>query len=73
MVLASIGGGGIWLMRGAFGIGVLGRLLQTIGSFLSGYVYQINGELPWLILSGALAVFGVLFIILVQEPESAEI
>jgi len=72
-VLASIGGGGIWLMRGAFGSGVLGRLLQTIGAFLSGYVYKINGELPWLILSGALAVFGVLFIVLVQEPKTAEI
>ncbi|MCW4049241.1 MAG: MFS transporter [Candidatus Bathyarchaeota archaeon] len=72
-VLASIGGGGIWLMRGAYGSGVLGKSMQTLGTFLSGYVYRYNNDLPWIILSGALALFGVLFIILVDEPKVAEI
>lgn len=72
-VLASIGGGGVWLMRGAWGSGVLGRATQTLGTFLSGYVYRYNPSLPWYILSVALLVIGVLFIFLVEEPSEAEI
>ena len=72
-ILASIGGGGIWLMRGAWGSGVLGRSIQTIGSLLSGYLYGYDSSLPWLVLSGALAILGVLFVALVKEPEQAEI
>lgn len=71
-VLSSIGGGGIWLMRGAWGSGVLGMTMQTIGTFLSGYLYNYNNSLPWIILAIALAVIGVLFIILVDEPNVAE-
>ncbi len=71
-VLASIGGGGVWLMRGAWGSGVLGMSLQTVGTFLSGYLYQVDPDLPWLVLSGALLVLGVLFVVLVEEPEVAE-
>jgi MFS family permease len=72
-VLASIGGGGIWLMRGAWGSGVLGRSTQTLGNFISGYVYKLDSALPWLILSGAFLVLGVLFIAFVKEPEKVEI
>ena len=72
-VLASIGGGGIWLMRGAWGGGILGRSFQTVGTFISGYLYSYDSGYPWLILSGALTVLGVLFIVLIREPEKAEI
>ena len=72
-ILASIGGGGIWLMRGAWGSGVLGRSIQTLGSLLSGYLYGYDNSMPWLVLSGALAILGVLFVALVREPEQAEI
>jgi len=72
-VLSSVGGGGIWLMRGAFGSGVLGILMQTIGTFLSGYLYRFNTAMPWMILSGALLVIGVLFLVLVKDPEVAEL
>ncbi|MFH1179254.1 MAG: MFS transporter [Candidatus Bathyarchaeota archaeon] len=71
-VLSSIGGGGIWLMRGAWGSGVLGMTMQTIGTFLSGYLYKYDNSLPWIILAVALVVIGVLFIILVDEPKVAE-
>jgi len=71
-VLSSIGGGGIWLMRGAWGSGVLGMTMQTMGTFLSGYLYKYDNSLPWIILAAALAVIGVLFILLVIEPEVAE-
>jgi MFS family permease len=72
-VMASIGGGGVWLMRGAYGSGVLGMGMQTMGTFLSGYLYRYDNALPWVILSGALAVIGVLFMVLVEEPKEAEI
>ncbi len=72
-VLASIGGGGIWLMRGAWGSGVLGKTMQTLGMLLSGYIYRYNPSYPWYVLSVALLVIGVLFILLVDEPKVAEI
>ncbi|MBN2335348.1 MFS transporter [Candidatus Bathyarchaeota archaeon] len=72
-VLASIGGGGVWLMKGAYGSGILGRTMQTVGSFLSGYLYNYNSSYPWILLSAALLVLGVLFIALVEEPKVAEI
>jgi MFS family permease len=72
-VLSSIGGGGIWLMRGAWGSGILGRSMQTLGSFLSGYLYRYNKAAPWKVLACALMIIGVLFIIFVKEPEYAEI
>ncbi len=71
-VLSSIGGGGIWLMRGAWGSGVLGMTMQTIGTFLSGYLYNYDISLPWIILSVALVIIGVLFLLLVDEPKVAE-
>ena len=71
-VLSSIGGGGIWLMRGAWGSGVLGMTMQTLGTLLSGYIYNYNNGLPWIILAVALSVIGLLFILLVDEPKVAE-
>jgi MFS family permease len=71
-VLSSIGGGGIWLMRGAWGSGVFGMSLQTIGTFLSGYLYNYDNTLPWIILAIALVIIGILFILLVDEPKVAE-
>lgn len=71
-IMAAIGGGGIWLMGGAWGSSVLSMTLRTAGSLLSGYIYHFDRSLPWYILSAALAVLGVLFIILVREPEEAE-
>jgi len=72
-ILASIGGGGVWIMRGAYGSGVLGKSLQTVGMFLSGYLYRYNNALPWQIMSVTLFVFGVLFLLLVEEPKIAEV
>jgi len=72
-VLASIGGGGVWIMRGAYGSGVLGKALQTVGMFLSGYLYRYNNAVPWRIMSVALFAFGILFLLFVEEPKVAEI
>ena len=51
---------------------MLGRATQTLGTLLSGYVYRYDPSLPWYILSVALLVVGVLFILLVEEPSEAE-
>ncbi len=72
-IMASFGVGGIWLMGGAWGGGVLGIIMTTMGTFLSGYVYNHDSSLPWYILSGVLVTMGILFILLVKEPEKAEI
>ena len=59
-------------MRGAWGSGVLGKITQTIGTLLSGYLYNYNNSLPWIILAIALVIIGVLFLLLVDEPKVAE-
>lgn len=46
---------------------------QTAGSLCSGYVYNHNSSLPWYVLSASLFTLGLLFIILVEEPEEAEV
>jgi MFS family permease len=72
-IMASIGGGGVWLMRGAYGSGVLGITMQTLGTFMSGYLYNYNNRLPWIVLAVALLIFGMLFILLIDEPKTVEI
>lgn len=72
-ILASIGGGGVWLMRGAYGSGVFGKSLQTVGLLLSGYLYNYDNSYPWLIMSVSMFVFGILFLLLVEEPKVAEL
>lgn len=72
-VLSSIGGGGIWLMRGAWGSGILGKIMQTLGSFFSGYLYSYNKTAPWIIVAISLMIIGILFLILVKEPDYAEL
>ena len=72
-IMAAMGAGGVWLMGGSWGSGILGMLLQSAGTFLSGYIYRMDGSLPWITLSGALLTLGILFIILVRDPETAEL
>jgi len=72
-VLASIGGGGFWLMRGAWGGGTLVKIVQTMGALLSGYVYTFNSSLPWFMMSASLAVIGAVFLVTVKDPERAEL
>jgi len=72
-IMASIGGGGMWLMSGAWGSGVITMFSLTAGSLGSGYLYNYDTSTPWYMLSAALVVLGVLFIVLVDEPKKAEI
>jgi len=68
-VISALGGGGVWIMGGAWGTGVVAMTSITFGSLASGYVYSLGSSLPWVILAGALIVLGVLFIKMVEEPE----
>jgi len=72
-IMASIGGGGFWIMGGAWGSGVLTMISQTAGSLCSGYIYNYNRSLPWYILSAAMVALGLMFIALIEEPEEAEV
>jgi MFS family permease len=71
-IMAAMGTGGVWLMGGAFGSGIMGRLLQSTGTFFSGYLYNIDVSLPWKILSAALVFLGMTFILVVRDPEKVE-
>ena len=71
--MALVGGGGLNLMRGVFAASILSKTFLTVGAFLSGYVYGVDASLPWMILSGAMLVIGVLFILLVRDPARPEV
>jgi len=71
-MIAAVGGGGVWFMGGAWGIGVIAMLSMTAGSLLSGYVYRYNNSLPWILLSASLVVLGVLFITQIKESDKVE-
>jgi DHA1 family multidrug resistance protein B-like MFS transporter len=71
--MALVGGGGLHLLRGAFASSIFGKLFQTSGTFLSGYLYSVCDSLPWTILSGTMLVVGILVILLVRDPENPEV
>ena len=68
-MIAAMGGAGIWVTGGAWATGILAMISITMGTLLSGYVYRFNNQLPWMILSGAVALIGVLMILLVKETD----
>ena len=71
-MIAAVGGGGVWFMGGAWGTGVIAMLSMTAGSLLSGYVYRYNNSLPWILLSVAVVVLGILFITQIKESDKVE-
>jgi MFS family permease len=71
--MALVGGGGLNLMRNVFANSILAKVFLTTGAFLSGYIYGLDNSLPWVILSGAMLVIGVCFIIFVKDPAKPEV
>ena len=71
--MALVGGGGLNLMRNVFANSILTKTFLTIGAFLSGYIYGLDTTLPWLILSGAMLIIGVCFILFVRDPMEPEV
>jgi MFS family permease len=70
--MALVGGGGIHIMRNVFANSIFTKIFLTVGTFLSGYVYGFDNSLPWVILSGAMLVIGVFFIVFVRDPVKPE-
>jgi len=68
-MIAALGGAGIWVTGGAWATGIFAMMSITVGTLLSGYVYRINNQLPWLILSGTLVLLGLLMIVFVKDTE----
>ncbi|TFH17847.1 MFS transporter [Candidatus Bathyarchaeota archaeon] len=66
-MIAAIGGAGIWVTGGAWATGIFAMISITMGTLLSGYLYRFNNQLPWMILSAAIALIGVLMILLVKD------
>ena len=71
--MALVGGGGLNLMRNVFANSILTKTFLTLGAFLSGYIYGLDTTLPWLILSGAMLIIGVCFILFVRDPVEPEV
>ncbi len=72
-IMALMGSGSVRLLQGAWGSGIIGMMIvQTSGTFLSGYLYRYDKSLPWMFLSASLVVTGILFILLIEEPKEAE-
>lgn len=71
--MALVGGGGLNLMRNVMASSILAKVFLTVGAFISGYIYGIDNSLPWVILSGAMLVIGVCFIVFVKDPAKPEV
>ena len=71
--MALVGGGGFNLMRGVYASSILGKLFQTSGTFLSGFVYAFDSSLPWVILSFSMMVIGIGFLATVRDPVKPEV
>lgn len=69
-MIAALGGAGIWITGGAWATGILGMISITFGTLMSGYIYRIDNQLPWMILSISAVIIGVLIIVLVKDAES---
>ena len=69
-LIAAMGGAGIWVTGGAWATGMIAMISVTLGTFVSGYIYRFNNQLPWLILSVSILMIGVLIILLVETPEN---
>jgi MFS family permease len=73
-VMAAMGQGlGVGISGGGYSRGFLLFIPATIGSFLGGYIYDFNPAMPWFIQSAFLMLGIALTVLLVKEPEKAEV
>ncbi len=73
-VMATLGQGiGVGVGGGGYARGFLLFIPATLGSILGGYIYEFNPSLPWLTQATILALSMILTLLLVKEPEEAEV
>jgi MFS family permease len=73
-VMAALGQGiGIGITGGGYAGGFLLFPPMTLGSLAGGYLYELHPTYPWLLQSTALAGALLLTLLLVREPERAEV
>ncbi len=73
-VMAAMGQGlGVGISGGGYSRGFLLFIPATIGSFLGGYIYDFDPTMPWLLQTVFLLLGIVLTVVLVKDPEKAEV
>ena len=72
-IMAALGQGiNIGVTGGGYAAGFIIFIPMTLGSLASGYLYDFNPQLPWLLQSAAIIVGLILTFRLINEPEKAE-
>lgn len=72
-IMSGIGQGlGLGVSGGGYASGFLLFIPLSLGALVAGYIFAYNTMLPWLLLSGFLAIAMVITILFVREPPKAE-
>jgi MFS family permease len=72
-IMSGIGQGlGLGISGGGYASGFLLFIPLSLGALVAGYIFAYNTMLPWLLLSGFLAIAMVITILFVREPRKAE-
>jgi len=72
-IMSGIGQGlGLGVSGGGYASGFLLFIPLSLGALVAGYIFAYNTMLPWLLLSGFLAIAMVITILFVKEPPKAE-
>jgi MFS family permease len=72
-IMSGIGQGlGLGVSGGGYASGFVLFIPLSLGAFVAGYIFAYNSTLPWLLLSGFLAVAMVITFLFVKEPPKAE-
>jgi MFS family permease len=72
-IMSGIGQGlGLGVSGGGYASGFLLFIPLSLGALVAGYIFAYNTMLPWLLLSGFLAIAMVITILFVREPSKAE-
>ena len=73
-IMAALGQGlGVGIGGGGYTRGFILFIPSAIGAFLGGYIYEFNPAMPWLLQAVFLLIGIVLTVVLVKEPDKAEI
>jgi MFS family permease len=72
-IMSGIGQGlGLGVSGGGYASGFLLFIPLSLGALVAGYIFAYNSTLPWLLLSGSLAVAMTITFLFVKEPPKAE-